>query len=85
MDARYFREKAEVLFRLADGLSLNNLGRFQLMALAEDLGRRAKELEAQVTLQQQQFDSPVSAGIHRMILSERTKPNSGNETNTIAH
>jgi hypothetical protein len=50
MDARYFREKAEVLFRLADGLSSNNPGRFQLMALAEDLGRRAKELEAQVTL-----------------------------------
>jgi hypothetical protein len=51
VDAGYFREKAEVLLRLADGLSLNSLGRFQLMALAEDLGRRARELEAQVTLQ----------------------------------
>jgi hypothetical protein len=50
MDAQHFREKAEVLLRLADGLSLNNLGRFQLMELAENLKMRAKELEAQTTL-----------------------------------
>ncbi len=47
MDARYFREKAEMCLRLADGLSLNNPGRFQLMDLAEDFRERAKELEAQ--------------------------------------
>jgi len=33
--------------RLADGLSLNNPGRFQLMDLADDFLERAKELEAQ--------------------------------------
>jgi hypothetical protein len=47
MDAKYFREKAELCLRLADGLSLNNPGRFQLMDLAEDFRERAKELEAQ--------------------------------------
>jgi len=53
MDAQHFREKAEVFLRLADGLSLNNLGRFQLMALVEDLRKRARELEAQTTQQSQ--------------------------------
>jgi hypothetical protein len=57
MDAQHFREKAEVLVRLADGLPLNNLGRIQLMALAEDLMKRARELEAQATLQPQQSES----------------------------
>jgi len=57
MDARHFREKAEVLLRLADGLSLNNLGRFQLMALAEDLRKRSREVDAQTTLQPQQSQS----------------------------
>ena len=57
MDAQYFREKAEVFQRLADGLSLNDLGRFQLMALAEDLKKRARELEARTTLQPQQSES----------------------------
>ena len=38
MDAKYFREKAELCLRLADGLSLNNPGRFQLMDLADDFG-----------------------------------------------
>jgi hypothetical protein len=33
--------------RLADGLSLNNPGRFELMDLADDFRQRAKELEAQ--------------------------------------
>jgi hypothetical protein len=31
MDANYFREKAALCLRLADGLALNNPGRFQLM------------------------------------------------------
>ena len=47
MDAKYFRERAALCLRVADGLSLNNPGRFQLMDLAEDFRRRAKELEAQ--------------------------------------
>ena len=46
MDAKYFREKAELCLRLADGLSLNNPGRFQLMDLADDFLKKAKELEA---------------------------------------
>jgi hypothetical protein len=54
MDAKYFREKAELLLRLADGLSLNNPGRFQLMDLADDFRKRAKELEAEETAQQRQ-------------------------------
>ena len=45
MDANYCREKAALCLRLADGLALNNPGRFQLMDLAEDFQRRAKELE----------------------------------------
>jgi hypothetical protein len=48
MDGKYFREKAELCLRLADGLSLNNPGRFQLMDLADDFLERAKELEAQM-------------------------------------
>jgi hypothetical protein len=47
-DAKYFREKAALCRRLADGLSLNNPGRFQLMDMAEDLQELAKELEVQV-------------------------------------
>jgi hypothetical protein len=46
MDAKYFREKAELCLRLAEGLSLNNPGRFQLMDLADDFLKRAGELEA---------------------------------------
>jgi hypothetical protein len=46
MDAKYFREKAELCLRLADGLSVNNPGRFQLMDLADDFLEKAKELEA---------------------------------------
>ena len=45
MDANYFREKAALCLRLADGLALNNPGQFQLMDLAEDFQRHAKELE----------------------------------------
>ena len=54
MDAKYFREKAALCERLADGLSLNNPGRFQLMDLAEDFMKRAEELEGQGAEQQGQ-------------------------------
>jgi hypothetical protein len=50
---RNFREKAALCERLADGLSLNNPGRFQLLNLAEDFQKRAKELETQEAEQQQ--------------------------------
>jgi glutathione S-transferase len=50
-DAKYFREKAAICQRLADGFSLNNPGRFQLMDIAEDLQELAKELEVQVAQQ----------------------------------
>jgi hypothetical protein len=61
MDAKYFREKAELCMRLADGLSLNNPGRFQLMDLAEDFRERAKELEAQEAEQRQESKSHKAA------------------------
>jgi hypothetical protein len=61
MDAKYFREKAELCLRLADGLSLNNPGRFQLMDLAEDFRERAKELEAQEAEQRQESKSHKAA------------------------
>ena len=47
MDTKYFQEKAALCVRLADGLSLNNPARFQLMDLAEDFMKHAKQLEAQ--------------------------------------
>jgi len=50
-DAKYFQEKATLCERLADGLPLNNPGRFQLMDMAEDLQGLAKELEMQVAQQ----------------------------------
>jgi hypothetical protein len=50
-DAKYFREKAAICQRLADGLSLNNPGRFQLWDIAEDLQEFANELEVQVAQQ----------------------------------
>ena len=53
MDAKDFRKKAELYLRLADGLSLNNPGRVQLMEQAKDFRERAKELEAQTRLQSQ--------------------------------
>jgi hypothetical protein len=40
MDAKYFREKAALCLRLAEGLSLNNPGRIRL-----DFKERAEELE----------------------------------------
>jgi hypothetical protein len=48
-----FEKKAEFCLRLAHGLSLNNPGRFQLIDLAEDFRRRAKELEMEAAQQQQ--------------------------------
>ena len=48
MDANYFPERAAICLRLADVLSLNNPGRFQLMDLAEDFQRHAKELEIEI-------------------------------------
>ena len=53
IDPKYFREKSALCLRLA-GLSFNNPGRFELMELAEDFIRRAKELEAQVVDQREQ-------------------------------
>ena len=50
-DAKYFKEKARLCEWLADGLPLNNPGRFQLMDMAEDLQGLAKELEMQVAQQ----------------------------------
>lgn len=47
--------------RLADGLSLNNPGRFQLMDLAEDFRERAKELEAQEAEQREESKSHKAA------------------------
>ncbi len=44
MDAKYFREKAELCLRLANGLSLNNPGRFQLMDLADDFFRKGERI-----------------------------------------
>jgi hypothetical protein len=46
MDAIYFRDKAETCLRLAKGLSWNNPARGELMELAEEFQRQAKELEA---------------------------------------
>jgi hypothetical protein len=47
MDAKYFQERAKTCFRLAEGLSWNNPGRYHLMDIAENLQKRAKELDAQ--------------------------------------
>jgi hypothetical protein len=52
MDAKDLRKKAELCLRLADGLSLNNPRRVQLMEQAKDFRERAKELEAQTAQQQ---------------------------------
>ena len=46
MDATYFRDKAETCLRLARGLSWNNPARAELMKLAEEFQRQAKNLEA---------------------------------------
>jgi len=57
-DAKYFREKAALCERLADGFPLNNPGRFQLMDMAEDLQGVAKEFEMQVA-QQAEFPPAI--------------------------
>src|SRR5262249_45212780 len=59
MDANYCREKAALCLRLADGLALNNPGRFQLMDLAEDFQRRAKELEIEAAWDATQSNAAV--------------------------
>jgi hypothetical protein len=61
MDEKYFREKAELCLRVADGLSLNNPGRFQLMDLADDFRKRAKELERREAEQRQESKSHKAA------------------------
>jgi hypothetical protein len=45
MDEEFFRDKAAMCLRLAQGLSPNNPGRFQLLELAKDFHCRARELE----------------------------------------
>ena len=57
MDAKYLRQQSELCLRLADGLSLNNPSRFELMRLAEDFRKRAKELETKTAQQRQQSQS----------------------------
>ena len=47
MDAKYFRDRAETCLRLAKELPWNNPIRFHLMDKAENLQRRAANLEAQ--------------------------------------
>ena len=55
--SKYFREKSDLCFRVAVGLSLNNPGRIQLMELAEDFKKRAKELEAQAAKQSESHEA----------------------------
>jgi hypothetical protein len=60
MDARYFRERAETCLRLAKELPWNNPNYFHLMDMAENLQRRAAELETQerpIVQRQQQRQS----------------------------
>ena len=57
MDAKYLRQRSELCLRLADGLSLNNPSRFELMRLAEDFRKRAKELETKTAQQRQESQS----------------------------
>jgi hypothetical protein len=52
-----FTRKAALCLRLADGLSLSNPGRLQLMDIAQDFRKRARELEAQATQERQSNDA----------------------------
>ena len=52
-----FPRKSELCLRLADGLSLNNPGRIQLMDLADNFMKRANELEAQEAEQKRQSNT----------------------------
>jgi hypothetical protein len=45
MDAAYLRERAAICLRLANGLSWNNPARSQLLDLAQDFDRRARNSE----------------------------------------
>jgi hypothetical protein len=45
MDEVFFREKAAMCLRLAQGLSQNNPGRLQLLELAKEFHWRAREIE----------------------------------------
>ena len=47
MDSKYFRDRAETCLRLAKELPWNNPVRFHLMDKAENLQRRAANLESQ--------------------------------------
>jgi hypothetical protein len=58
MDAKYLRQQSELCSRLADGLSLNNPSRFELMRMAEDFRNRAKEVETKNAGQQSQSNEP---------------------------
>ena len=64
MDAEFFRQKADLCMRLADGLSLNNPGRFQLMDMAEELQRRVAEVQAQNSEQPSVLNRRNSGPIH---------------------
>ena len=56
-DAKYLRQQSELCSRLADGLSLNNPSRFELMRMAEDCRKRAIELETKTAQQRRQSQS----------------------------
>jgi hypothetical protein len=58
MDAKYFRDRAETCLRLAKELKWNNPGRFHLMDKAENLQRRAANLEAQEQRPGEPLDGP---------------------------
>jgi hypothetical protein len=64
MDAKHLREKATLCFRLADGLSLNNPSRFELLQTAEDFENRAKELEAQSAQQNRAVTDSTRLGTY---------------------
>jgi hypothetical protein len=53
MDAKYFRDKAAMYLRLAEGLSANNPGRVELIDLAEDFKEPAEELERRAPEQEE--------------------------------
>jgi hypothetical protein len=58
MAAKDLREKAAICLQLAQGLSWNNPGRYELIDRAQDLQRRAAELETQEEQQPQQSRKP---------------------------
>lgn len=58
MHAKRLRDKAALWLRLANSLSVNNPARTILLDMAANFERRAKELEAQRPVQQQQQPQP---------------------------